>query len=409
MGIKKILEKFHLAKKKIPEIGEPSEDNTQEEPTEEVPEEKENMQSSDSKTLVELERLKARMEALDEMKKSDSERFGAISEQIGELRSMEFEKEKHIARLEAKATKAADLVNAVQPEKLMEDVMKFEAKIESIKGRTESNKAYSEGILEQLKTIKRTVSMFQDTEQILEMNKDVKNELLNMQKISGTVENRASKVESIFMEVQKNFSAFEKYASLSDDIKKSTVAVTEDVNDVKVKMNTLAGKEDLKKTNDVLGKELIEKEKAQKQITEVLKSNEVLKEGYKIVNEKFEQLKLIEDEFEILKSNIKKQDIKEKKNQEFESEILKEIGKLSKIINKKEETPVKIEKTNSNDLKNKLQGLRRMNEKDEITPISKYIKNTAKLGFSRPDITKELLKKGWGKEEIDHAYVSLSN
>ena len=384
---------------------------------------------SDSKFIVEIERLKARLQAMEEMKKADSERFSVISEQIGEMRSMEFEKEKQIGRLEVKATRAADLVQSVQPEKLMEDVLKFEAKLEGLKGKIESNRAMSESVLEQLKEVKRTVVMFEDTKQILELNKDVKNELLNMQRISGIVENRASKIESIFMDVERKFAEFEKYQSLGDELRKNLSNLNTEFNDIKVKINNLAGKEDLKKTNEVLGKELLEKEKLNGNLQEIYKFLEAVKSGYDIAKEKYEQVTLINDELISLRDDFSRLEMKNKSDTEIETEMMKEIALMKELVERKkgnEEEIIEIKKEvnylknnqkvnveehkeNIDVLKKEVNTLKVKNEEDHLSNLKDYIRNTTKNGFNRNEITKELLKKGWNREEVDNAFVSLAN
>jgi len=70
---------------------------------------------------TELDRVKASVEGFQEIRKSFTERFTRISEQIGELRSMILERDKSIQEIELKAIKSADLVEAVHPEKTAGD------------------------------------------------------------------------------------------------------------------------------------------------------------------------------------------------------------------------------------------------------------------------------------------------
>ena len=67
-----------------------------------------------------VDRLRVKVEALDEIRKSYSERFAKLSEQIGELRSMIVDNEKEIQEINAKASRASDLVAEIKPEKLLE-------------------------------------------------------------------------------------------------------------------------------------------------------------------------------------------------------------------------------------------------------------------------------------------------
>lgn len=397
--IKKIKKKFE---KNVPpviddnQVGEENEEEETEEPKKEV---------GNSQLSLDVERLKARVESLNELKKLYDEKFDMLSEQLGEIRSLDFQKEKQIGKLEAKAVKAVDLVESVQPEKLMESVLKSETKLEAMKGQLVGNREFSEGILEQLKEIKRVVSMFEDTEQILEMNKDVKNELLNMQRITGIVENRSSKVESIFLEVQKKFTDFEKYSSIADEIRESSQNSLKELESSKVRMKGLATKEELKKTNDVLGNELLEKEKFQAKMISLFRTMDTLKESYGLLKGKYVEMQKVSDEMAYFRDFIKKKEVQNQQNREFETEILEELEKLKEVLaNKKVEKRV-----NNVDLRDKLQGLRTMNEDKTIETLRDYILNTSKMGFNKLDIRKELIRKGWDREEVDNAFLSITS
>src|SRR3989339_798238 len=77
--------------------------------------------ASVSQLAAEIEKIKASLEAFTEVRKSTSERFNRISEQIGELRAMILDRDKTIQEVELKSIKAYDLVETVQPENINTD------------------------------------------------------------------------------------------------------------------------------------------------------------------------------------------------------------------------------------------------------------------------------------------------
>ncbi len=192
--------------------------------------------SSGSAGNIGIEKLEAQINALRETMHAQQERFERHSEEIGELRSTLADREAQIRQLEAKATKASELVAEVQPENLMYEQKKADAKIEAIRGKIENNEIMSNNIIDELKKIKNKVAVFRGTDDILKLNKDVRDELGSIRKVEANIEKRADHVEAIYSTFESNFTLFEKmkddlsnmsevHSELKKNVEKSTVFI----------------------------------------------------------------------------------------------------------------------------------------------------------------------------------------
>ncbi len=206
---------------------------------------------------AEIEKLGTQISALREVLQAQQERFERQSEEIGELRSALAEREKHKREIEAKAMKASDLVEEGQPENLMSEQKKTEAKIDAIKAKIESGDAISNSIIEELKKLKGAVSVFRGIEEVIKLNKEIQNELKDAKKVGATVEKHADRVEAIYSSFESNFELFEKIkeeiknvsdacAPLKKDVEKNAVAIK----DIPKKDEFYALKADVRKTLD---------------------------------------------------------------------------------------------------------------------------------------------------------------
>ena len=182
---------------------------------------------------AEMEKLSAQITAVREVIQAQQERFERQSEEIGELRSMIAEKEKQMRDIEAKAVKAAELVEEVQPESLMTEQKKADAKIEAVRAKFENLEAMSNNIIDELKKLKGSVSVFRGTEEIIKLNKEVKDEIMSVRKIEAMVEKHADHVEAMFTSFESNFTAFEKM--------KSEIKETKEICDIVKKENEKNG------------------------------------------------------------------------------------------------------------------------------------------------------------------------
>ncbi len=167
-------------------------------------------------TEAEIEKLSAQMNALREVLQAQQERFERQGEEIGSLRSTIAERERQMHDLEAKALKASELVEDVQPEKLASEQKKTDAKIEAMRAKIDSGELLSNNIIEELKKIKNSLSVFRGTEEVVKLNKEVMDELKSIKKVEAMVEKHADRVEAIFSSFESNFQLFEK---MKEDLK----------------------------------------------------------------------------------------------------------------------------------------------------------------------------------------------
>jgi len=200
-----------------------------------------------TKLSTEVDRIKASVEGFTEIRKSFTERFSRISEQIGELRSMILERDKTIQEIELKAIKAADLVEAVHPEKIMTEIQRQDAKTEALKANLEGNESIMERVMEELKETKRKVEFFRGIEEIVKLSEEVKKELIEIKKIESKIAINTDKVETIYAEIRSKFKDIDSFKS---ELQEMSVQVEQNVKDVgflKEKATELVEKEELEK------------------------------------------------------------------------------------------------------------------------------------------------------------------
>ncbi len=208
------------------------------------------------KLTADLDRLKAQFDSFKEIRKAFTERFTRVSEQIGELRSMLIERDRSMQKLEAKTLKAVDMVEAVQPDKLMVEVRKQDGKIEALRASLESNEAIMNRISEELRTIRQKMDLYKGVEQVMKMNEEVKGELINIKKIEATVGAHADKVETMFMEMQKRFKELEMFKTQLNEALLDLKDQSSEINALKIRMTEMVKKEDLDKVINQLKKHI---------------------------------------------------------------------------------------------------------------------------------------------------------
>ncbi len=194
---------------------------------------------------AEVDKLTAQFSSFYEMQKASTERFSRINEQIGELRAMLIERDRASQHLEAKATQAIDLVESVQPEKLMIEVRRGDSRIEAIKANLESNEVIMTNIMNELRDMRNQLKAFKGMDEVVKMNDEVKKELAQIKLVESVVERHADKVDTVFAEIQKSFSDYMKLSSTLKSVDQSSKQMTNDVDAIKVNLKEAASKKDV--------------------------------------------------------------------------------------------------------------------------------------------------------------------
>jgi len=196
---------------------------------------------------ADVERLKAKFGTFYELNKATGERLSRVGEQIGELRSMVLERDKSFQKLEANANRAIDLVETVQPEKLMVEVRKIDSKVETLKANLESNEFVLNTVMKEMKDMRNQMSAFKGMDQVIKLNEEAKGELLEMKRLKAIIERHADKVETIFSELQKSLAEAERLKGTTEGLDKTTRQLISDVDSLGIKMGDLSTKKDVEK------------------------------------------------------------------------------------------------------------------------------------------------------------------
>jgi len=202
---------------------------------------------------AELTKIKSSLEALNEVRKANSDQFTRISEQIGELRGALMDTNKAVGTIEVASTKAIDMVNSVQPDKLMIEVRKTDSKVEALRANIEANETIMKDIMREMKEMRAQMGFYKGVDQVVKMNNEIKQELIDIKKTEGLVGKHADRVETIFVEVEKKFYDFEKFNEAVKELDRSFKKISSDFDKIRVGVDEKADKKEFVKMVDKFG------------------------------------------------------------------------------------------------------------------------------------------------------------
>ena len=157
---------------------------------------------------------------------------------------------KAVGVIEVASTKAIDMVNSVQPDKLMIEVRKIDGKVEALRANIEANETIMKDIMREMKEIRGQMGFYKGVDQVVKMNNEIKQELVEIKKTEGLVGKHADRVETIFLEVEKKFYDFEKFNEAVKELDRSFKKISSDFDKTRVNVDEKADKKEFVKMFD---------------------------------------------------------------------------------------------------------------------------------------------------------------
>jgi len=255
---------------------------------------------------VDIEKLKAKVEVLIKIKEEMNNRISFLNEKIGEMRSSLVDKEKELTELKSNIEKTIQIVSELKPEEILRKFNEFYAKIEIINARIESNETILNKIIEELKEIRRIYLKFKSFEEIKKIEEDVKKDLGEIKKSESKIFSTSTKIESIFLEMNKRFEEFLELKKEVEKFKENLKEIIQEVNNLKVLSTSFIRKEEILELKELV-KNVKSYEETLRSKIESIQSLENISKFEELLRRVKEENQLIMEKTKILEEIILKQ------------------------------------------------------------------------------------------------------
>ena len=222
---------------------------------------------------LEIEKINARLEAVNQWMGGYSERFSTLSERIGEIRTMSMSNEKLISKCSLDASRAMDLVSGVKPERLRLEYQRLDLKVSSFLEKLEAKKQYEQAIMNELKDLRQKAGIFIGTDGLLKLNEDVKKDLIEIQKLGARVRMDADKAEQIFIELKSGFAEIEKAEELALNVHENYSKMQKEFEKIKLDFSSIIQYEEFENFKKTIQSRLTEIEKTAFKMEQIKEEN----------------------------------------------------------------------------------------------------------------------------------------
>jgi hypothetical protein len=182
---------------------------------------------------TEIEKMKALVEATRESKKIADEKIQRLVEGLAELRTTVYGREAATKEQEIKFEKILDVMNKLDPEKLVMELSKRDKEMSNQKLRIDKLEETTKEFGEMLKRVEKLIRDVGSLENVVNISNEASEKLMEMQNIERNNQKMLDKIQGLYAELSKRMEEFMLYRAKQDrleDLVNETMKTLDDIN-----------------------------------------------------------------------------------------------------------------------------------------------------------------------------------
>ena len=285
--------------------------------------------------VMDLEKLKAQVQGLREVKFSSDERIKELAENIGEIRSMVFQKDSLVKELETKIKLMEESISDVEPRKITKEFQKKEERIAKAEAEAEKIERMYKDVVKRVEDSQKILEGIKSVENLRERIKQMEDMVSKSIETKAEVERFSSKTEKIYTEIEDKIKEFSKLKTDLEKIDNLSKEITKSVDGINIKLAGFAKKEDIETFKNTINDLVISnKEKIEKELKEIEDSLNIPKEE---ITSRLEQLQKKRESILHLISSVEEQ----YRRGDIKKETFEEVREKNEILLKKMDNDIK--------------------------------------------------------------------
>ncbi|MFH0961904.1 MAG: hypothetical protein V1820_04435 [archaeon] len=190
--------------------------------------------------IADLEKTKAEISALKEIKFNADARIKELSEGIGELRSMSLQRDQSTREVEAKVSKMEEIVKNVQPQIILAELQKREHELEATRAQLERTTMMLNETISQVRDIQKSMERVRGITNILDVDKGLNSKIGKLESQLALGERFSTKAEKLYYEIDKRMTDFAVMREKLERIDALTKEIMREFDEKKIKLGAAA-------------------------------------------------------------------------------------------------------------------------------------------------------------------------
>jgi chromosome segregation ATPase len=219
---------------------------------------------------IDIEKIKAEIQALREIKFTSDQRIKELAESIGELRSTLFQKDNLVKELEAKLKMIQDNVNEFDPKKIARQFQKQEEATQLSQIKVEKVESVYKDVYRRVEESQKILDSIKSMENLKEKVSQIEGLVSKSMENKDEVDRLTNKTEKIYDKIEGKISEIEKLKAGLEKIDDLTKEMAKSIDETSIKIAGLAKKEDIESVkNNINDLVVSNKEQMEKKFKEI--------------------------------------------------------------------------------------------------------------------------------------------
>ncbi|MEM5778121.1 MAG: hypothetical protein QXK49_00615 [Candidatus Aenigmatarchaeota archaeon] len=198
-----------------------------------------------NKVVMNIEKLQAEINAMKDFKQHTDDVIRELTEKIGEIRSMFFQRETLIKETETKVKVLEDIVSDINPSKYMKELEKRKEEILEIQARTEKLETIGKDLANNVNSLKQTLQNIKSIENLERILNEIRDNVSKERELKNDIERIAGKSERFYFEMENRIKEFIDLKGRTDKLEDLTKEITRSVDSLNIRLTSFISKTDL--------------------------------------------------------------------------------------------------------------------------------------------------------------------
>lgn len=188
---------------------------------------------------IKVEKIEAKLEVFDNLRKGLEEKISYLSEQIGELRAMMIQREKFYSDVEIAAKRMEGIIETLRSEDVIKQLKTRKIEIEENKARIERMEGLVNAYTETVKKLQNVLERLKPLDVVIEESEKIDEKIRSIDEKRKEIERYLEKVERMYADMREVISTFKLLKSKIENVENAIKDVVKMIDEVRLNYRNL--------------------------------------------------------------------------------------------------------------------------------------------------------------------------
>ena len=204
-----------------------------------------------TRMLINIEKLQTEVNTIKDFKKQNDEVIRELTEKMGEIRSLFFQRESLIKETETKVKTLDDIVSDISPSRYMKEIESRKKEILDVQARMEKFELIGRELNNEVNNLKQIMQNIKSIENLEKILDEIQNNVSKNRELKSDIEREAGKTERFYLEMENRMKEFIEIKERMNKVEDLTKQLNRSLDVINIRLAGMMSKgdvEDFKKS-----------------------------------------------------------------------------------------------------------------------------------------------------------------